>query len=626
MKKIIFLLLALAAIFVTPVRAEIGSGNFCNFSPGGTASGDVTISNSCVIYEDINGTANGNLYINNANIVINREMVWPPGHSINIGNNASLIINSNASVVKKDLCVLDQNSNGYPGAKTIAKDPNTGADVTTVLTQIDTVEANGDGSCPSGYRLRSLMNSLAYFDPSDSAGGDYKTTDAEFLRLGFTINGVTDANAAAGDIIVPGGKNLIVTDKLGIGTTNPGQKLDVNGTIVANGSRPITISPAGTISVKGDSGGWANSVDFIGSSNTNRGGFGALGSADALTYLYAGDSYSSPTMVWKSGNVGIGTTNPSRQLTVTNSSSANDVIWGYAAGSSYTGTVARFDSETSGSGLNLISSRYGTGLASTAFLVRGDGNVGIGTTTPGQKLDVIGAIKSSQPLGQNLPRFIWYDDGYNASYLSYDTDAVTRFKSTSSWIWQSVPVQSGIYTNGTTRMTLDNSGNLAVTGTLTVGGVAVRAPNSQQVISLGQSTLSTVHGGLTAGLQNNGDSDPNSHFEQCQGGKYYCNYFNEPGMHVYMNLSKQLVGATSASFCTYSVRSGGYGGVILRRVGVGDYFNSGDNWATTGWQCSGNILAALQGSPNSEGDWTWFWRPTYWGYIEVNAAEILINY
>ena len=123
MKKIIFLLLALAAIFVTPVRAEIGSGNFCNFSPGGTASGDVTISNSCVIYEDINGTANGNLYINNANIVINREMVWPPGHSINIGNNASLIINSNASVVKKDLCVLDQNSNGYPGAKTIAKDP-----------------------------------------------------------------------------------------------------------------------------------------------------------------------------------------------------------------------------------------------------------------------------------------------------------------------------------------------------------------------------------------------------------------------------------------------------------------------------------------------------------------------
>ena len=51
---------------------------------------------------------------------------------------------------------------------------------------------------------------------------------------------------------------------------------------------------------------------FEGSAGTPKGGFGAYGSADSLTYLYAGDSWTNPTMVWKGGNVGIGTgaTNP----------------------------------------------------------------------------------------------------------------------------------------------------------------------------------------------------------------------------------------------------------------------------------------------------------------------------
>ncbi|KKU91724.1 MAG: Cell wall surface anchor family protein [Candidatus Jorgensenbacteria bacterium GW2011_GWA1_48_11] len=82
------------------------------------------------------------------------------------------------------------------------------------------------------------------------------------------------------------------------------------GSAVISGNRPVTISPAGNIFIKGETGGWNDGYFFTGSSGTDRGGFGALGSTDAVTYYYIGPSYTSPYMTLNSGNVGIGTTSP----------------------------------------------------------------------------------------------------------------------------------------------------------------------------------------------------------------------------------------------------------------------------------------------------------------------------
>ena len=58
------------------------------------------------------------------------------------------------------------------------------------------------------------------------------------------------------------------------------------------GSRPITISTTtGSVQIKGDAAGWSTGTLFYGSSGTYRGGFGALGSVDALTYFWIGPDY-----------------------------------------------------------------------------------------------------------------------------------------------------------------------------------------------------------------------------------------------------------------------------------------------------------------------------------------------
>ncbi len=73
---------------------------------------------------------------------------------------------------------------------------------------------------------------------------------------------------------------------------------------ILTGARPITFDPAnGDIEIKGDAGGWATGLYFIGSSNTYRGGFGALGSGDALSNFWIGPAYNNTWMTISSSAV-----------------------------------------------------------------------------------------------------------------------------------------------------------------------------------------------------------------------------------------------------------------------------------------------------------------------------------
>ena len=91
-----------------------------------------------------------------------------------------------------------------------------------------------------------------------------------------------------------------------------------------------------------------------------------------------------------SANVGIGVTNGSRKLDIRDSSDSQSTILAYNQGASFTGTVYEaITDRTASVDFNLMNLKSST---VSKFLVRGDGNVGIGTTSPGAKLDVNGDV------------------------------------------------------------------------------------------------------------------------------------------------------------------------------------------------------------------------------------------
>jgi hypothetical protein len=168
---------------------------------------------------------------------------------------------------------------------------------------------------------------------------------------------------------------------VGIGASSPGTSLEVAGGIRARGGAP------------GSGGVNNNGYAFNGNSGDTDGGM--FSSADGQLEFYT-DSTEKMRIV-ANGNIGIGTTSPGvYKLNVNGQSYFADTI-NLAAGSggiiSWTtgysdGTTLTFQSPTSGS-IALIAN------GTAGLFIKSNQNVGIGTTTPGYKLEVNGSFAAT---------------------------------------------------------------------------------------------------------------------------------------------------------------------------------------------------------------------------------------
>lgn len=243
-------------------------------------------------------------------------------------------------------------------------------------------------------QIQSSSNTIISVRSTNGAGTApgirfYHDTNDEFVIRGgdglrFFGSGVNER------VVITGAGNV------GIGTTNPGYKLDVRGEAVLGyvGNRYLYIDSNANVIARGETGGWAMSHAFRGSANTDRGGFGALGANDALTYYWIGADYSNATMVLTSGsagNVGINTTSPNRKLVVYGTS---DTYVSIVGGTSNVASLLFGD--TSSDSVGRIT--YNNSTDSFSFLtnsndrmfISGSGNVGIGTTNPSYKVSTQG--------------------------------------------------------------------------------------------------------------------------------------------------------------------------------------------------------------------------------------------
>jgi len=271
------------------------------------------------------------------------------------------------------------------------------------------LEVNGRARA-SSFTFSGLISDLVNNSPWNGIGysnlllGDptyFATQVAGYYGLNFQTN--------SGQMVITKAGNV------GIGTTTPSYPLTVVGTanastfyIAGNGNNLITLSSAGS-------------------------NYGQImnNSADSWSLGYGtniGGSAGTSVLSWNSaGNVGIGTTGPLVKLHVAGDYTVIDGL-GMISAFTPTGGYARFawwdpaSTNTKfafGSGFG-DASRFGIHIktsgdfsaATERFTILNSGNVGIGTTGPGQKLDIQGNPANDGFIGSQI-----LDTGLNKGLL-----------------------------------------------------------------------------------------------------------------------------------------------------------------------------------------------------------------
>jgi len=314
------------------------------------------------------------------------------------------------------------------------------------------------------------------------AGAGEDETGSDLL---YIHNSNTSSPLIWGDFV---GRYLNFNGKVGIGTTSPAQKLDVVGTIKTVGFQMPTGAASGYVlqSDASGNGSWVAPASLsvtetdpqVSSSTTSRVprwtgttlsdggifdnginiGIGTSSPANRLDVeggVAIGNSYSGTSLAPSNGaiiqgNVGIGTTSPGQKLDVSGTTKTTDFQMtngatnGFVLQSDASGNASwvdpvglstpETDPQVSSSTTSRVPRWTGTTLSDGTIFDNGT-NVGIGTTSPAQKLDIAGTVKTvgfQMPTGAANSYVLQSDASGNASWATnkilQDTDADTKIQ------------------------------------------------------------------------------------------------------------------------------------------------------------------------------------------------------
>jgi hypothetical protein len=339
------------------------------------------------------------------------------------------------------------------------------------------------GALPSGITVASaniVDGTIVNADVNASAAIAGTKIAPSFGSQTITTTGVI--SPALGTAAAP---SIAFTGDLNTGIFSPGAD---QVAVATNGQQSLLIDPNGTVVIKrgnlvlGPSGGEGGQLELQNPLGT--------GSVYALDVLSAAEARLFATVnnvdlaigqisgtggtvkfftggserarIDSTGNVGIGTTNPGHKLEVVGGSGSAVIgvnetgvrSWGIRAGAAASSTfdIADFTA------------------AQTRLFINSIGNVGIGNTNPGSKLDVTGIIRSS--VGSD--KLDIFQDGTNAAFSNNKGNLLFFTPASTQYVW---------HVDGVQKMRLGAAGNLQIDqtpGTYTIdtsGGATSIANN-----------------------------------------------------------------------------------------------------------------------------------------------------